>query len=95
MTSAEENNNKLRIDIYVPLDACACMYETFINQVFKVLIEYIRQIDFETKSINSEEARRLKINQNAVVIDGEKIIYSAFKLKKELPRLLKEKGILA
>ncbi|MHA1800081.1 MAG: hypothetical protein ACTSVY_16690 [Candidatus Helarchaeota archaeon] len=86
------SKNKLKIDIYVPLSACACMYENFMNQVFSVLMEYIDDIDFNTKDLNSAEAQELHLTQNSVVINGNKIITSSFKLKRELPKLLNERN---
>jgi len=89
-----EAKQKLKVDIFVPLNACACMYEHFINQVFSTMMEYVRLIDFETKSLNSEEARKLNLHENCVVIDGKKIITSPILLKKELRAALKEKYLI-
>jgi len=52
----------------------------------------MKHIDFETKNLNSEEARNLNINKKCVVVNGEKKFTSSFTLKKELPKLLKAKG---
>ncbi len=88
------NNGKLKVDIYVPLDACACEWDKFMNRIFKELTPYIKLIDHNTKNLNSDEARRLNIRSNCVVIDGEQKIPSSFLLKKELPKLLKAKGLI-
>jgi len=88
------NTDKLKIDIYVPLDSCACMWDQFINNIFSVLTPYIKQINFDTKNINSNEARQLKIFSNCVIVDGKKKIMSADDLKQQLPTLLKEKGLI-
>ena len=87
-------NNKLQVDIFVPLETCACTYENFIDRIFRVLTEYLNYIDFETKSLNSEEAKQLKLFDNCVVIEENQIITSSFKLKQELPVILKEKNLL-
>ncbi|MHA1386423.1 MAG: hypothetical protein ACTSR3_21950 [Candidatus Helarchaeota archaeon] len=94
VTEKKENSNKLSVDIFVPLDACACMYESFINRVFNVLMEYMRHIEFQTKSLNSDEAKKMGLSGNCVVLDGNKIVSNTFLLKKEIPKLLKEKGII-
>ena len=85
---------KLNIDVYVPLNDCACLYDKFMERIFSVLIDYMKYINFETKDINSEEAKMLKLHGNCVVIEGEKIITSSFQLKHQLSKILKEKNIL-
>jgi len=91
-----DNNalEKLKVDIYVPLDACACEWDKFMNRVFVELTPYMKHIDYNTKNLNSEEARKLNLRNNCVVIDGEKKFASSFTLKKELARLLKNKGLI-
>ena len=49
----------------------------------------MKYIDFETKNLNSEEARSLNLRNKCVVVNGEKKFTSSFSLKKELPKLLK------
>ncbi|MHA1309460.1 MAG: hypothetical protein ACTSQO_00910 [Candidatus Helarchaeota archaeon] len=87
-------NNKVKLDIFVPLNACACMFEGFLNQVFSNIMEYVRLVQFETKNLDSDEAKKLNLHGNSVVIDGEKIITSPYKLKRELKLKLKEKGLI-
>lgn len=89
-----EKNEKLDVDIFVPLNACACTYEAFINRVFAVLMDYTKYINFQTKSIHSDEAHKLNLNSNCVVLDGNRVISNTFLLKKELPKILKEKGLI-
>ena len=91
---SKEDNGKLNVDIFVPLDACACEWDKFMNRIFMVLTPYIKYINHETKNINSDEARRLNIRGNCVVIDGVKKIPSSVLLKSELPKLLKTKGLI-
>ncbi|NHI91067.1 MAG: hypothetical protein EAX96_01105 [Candidatus Lokiarchaeota archaeon] len=85
----EVKEKKIQVDIFVPLEACACIYEHFINSAFEVLMEYMDHVNFETKSLNSAEAQKLNLKQNSIVINGEKILTSSFALKKELLQLLK------
>jgi hypothetical protein len=92
--SKEENNGKLKVDIYVPLDACACEWDKFMNRVFVELTPYMKHIDFDTKNLNSEEAKNLNISGKCVVINGEKRFSSSFILKRELPKILKAQGII-
>ncbi|GAG57024.1 unnamed protein product [marine sediment metagenome] len=90
----EENNGKLKVDIYVPLDACTCEWDKFMNRIFVELTPYIKHIDYDTKNLNSVEARNLNLHNKCIVVDGEKKFPSSFTLKRELPRLLKAKGLI-
>jgi len=90
----EENNVKLKVDIWLPLDACSCEYENFINRVFVELTPYIKYIDYDTKNLNSEEARNLNLHSKCIVVDGEKKFSSSYILKRELPKLLKAKELI-
>jgi len=86
--------NKLYVDVFVPLNACECVWSQFMNLVFSTLAPYMKHIKFETKNLDSEEARKLNLTGNCVIIDGKKKFITSFALKKELPELLKEKGLL-
>jgi len=86
--------NKLSVDVFVPLNACECVWSQFMNLVFSTLAPYMKHIKFETKNLDSEEARKLNLTGNCVIIDGKKKFITSFALKKELPELLKEKGLL-
>ncbi|MHA2034887.1 MAG: hypothetical protein ACXACX_20715 [Candidatus Hodarchaeales archaeon] len=92
--SKEENNGKLKVDIFVPLDACACEWDKFMNRIFIELTPYMKHINFETKNLNSEEARNLNIRSKCILVDCEKKFSSSFVLKRELPKLLKAKGLI-
>ncbi|MFX1600513.1 MAG: hypothetical protein ACFFB6_07945 [Promethearchaeota archaeon] len=87
-------SEKLKVDIYVPLDACACEWDKFMNRVFVELTPYIKHIDYDTRNLNSKEARQLNLHNKCVLVDGDKKIVSSFTLKKELPKLLKAKGLI-
>ena len=92
--SSKNSSEKLKVDIYVPLDACACEWDKFINRIFVELTPYIKYIEYDTKNINSNEARQLNLRNKCIVIDGKKILNSSLTLKKELPGLLKAKGLI-
>jgi len=87
-------SQKLQIDIFVPLDMCSCVWDKYINRTFEILTPYIKYISFNTKNINSEEARKLNIYENCVVIDGKTKFTSSYVLKEQLPDILKQKGLL-
>ena len=86
--------NKLSVDVFVPLNACECVWSQFMNLIFSALAPYMKYIKFETKNLDSEEARKLNLTGNCVIIDGKKKFITSFALKNELPELLKEKGLL-
>ena len=88
------NPNKLTVDIYVPMDACACEWSQFMNLIFNVLTPHIKHIKHETKNLNSEEAQNLGLHGKCIVIDGEKKYTTSFALKRDLPKLLEEKGLV-
>jgi len=90
----EQSDNKLKIDIYVPLDACACEWDKFMNRIFEIMTPYLKYIDYDTKNLNSDEARNLNLHEKCLVIDEQIIITASYLLKKELPNLLKEKGFI-
>jgi len=93
-TTKSTYTDKLKLDIYVPLDACSCEWSQFMNLMFAAITPYIKHIKHETKSTNSEEARKLQIRNKCVLIDGEKKFTSSRALKNALPKLLEEKGLI-
>lgn len=88
------DTDKLYVDVFVPLNACECVWSQFMNLVFSALAPYMKHVKFETKNLDSEEARKLNLTGNCVIVDGKKKFITSFALKKELPELLKEKGLL-
>ena len=90
-----EIENKLKVDIYVPLDVCACEWDKFINRIFAVITPYMKYIKFDTKNLNSDEARNLNLNGNCVLVEGNKKYTASYLLKRDLPDLLKEKGLIS
>jgi len=89
-----KKENKIKVDIYVPLNVCACQWENFMNLVFQVITQYTKYIFYDTKNLDSEEARKLNLHGNSVVIDGNEIVKTSFALKKKLPEILKAKGLM-
>lgn len=92
--SDERDSEKLKVDIYVPLDACTYEWDQFMNRIFVELTPYIKHIEYDTKNLNSKEARQFNLHDKCIIIDGEKKFSSSFNLKKELPKLLKAKGLI-
>ncbi len=86
--------NQLKVEIFVPLDTCACMWSQFIDNIFRVLTPFMKYIDFETKNINSEEARNRNIYEKCVIIRDYQKFTASFNLKRKLPQILKEEGLI-
>lgn len=86
---------KIKVEIFVPLTACGCSYSHFLDQVQKILQPYLSKIDFEMKNAESDEAEKLGIFANAVVlknlpiIPNLKIYTQLHKLEIELPQYFK------
>ncbi|MFX1310793.1 MAG: hypothetical protein ACFE8C_13915 [Promethearchaeota archaeon] len=89
-----EIDNKLKVEIYIPLDACACEWDKFMNRIFEVLTPYMKYIKYNTKNLNSDEARNLNLHGNCVMVDGDKKYTTSYLLKRDLPDLLKERGLI-
>jgi hypothetical protein len=87
-------HSKLQVDIYVPLNACACEWSQFMNLIFSTITPYIKYIKHETKSLDSEEAREMGLFNKCVLIDREKKYTTSYALKRDLPKILKEKGLI-
>lgn len=86
-------NEKLKVDIYLPLQVCSCRWKSFMNRVFEVLTPYMQYIEHETKSLHSDEAGKMNLFSKCVMIEGEKIP-SVYALKKKLPKMLKKRGLI-
>lgn len=63
------------------------------NLIFTAITPYIKYIKHETRNLNSEEARKLNLRSKCVLVDGEKKYTTSYALKKDLPNLIKEKGL--
>lgn len=93
LNNSDKTPAKLQVDIYVPLNACACEWSQFMNLIFSVITPYIKYINHETKSLDSEEAREKGLFNKCVIIDGKKKYTTSYALKRDLPKLLEEKGL--
>lgn len=89
-------NEKIKVEIFVPLTACGCVYSHFLDQVQKILHPYLSKIDFEMKNAESIEAEKLGIFANAVVLKNlpqephVKIYTQLRKLECDIPLFFKE-----
>jgi len=88
-------NQKIKVEVFVPLTACGCTYSHFLEQVQKILIPYLSKIEFEMKNAESIEAEKLEIFANAVVVKNLptsphiKVYTQLRKLEQDLPQFFK------
>nr|MDO8116098.1 hypothetical protein [Candidatus Sigynarchaeota archaeon] len=85
----DSRQQKLKIDIYVPTSRCACDWERFMNTVFEALMPYLKEIDFDTKNSESDEAKARKLPIQCIVV-GDEVFNSASSLKAKLPALIRD-----
>ncbi len=48
-----------------------CQWQSIMNRVFEILTPYINHIEYETKSLHSDEAVKMNLFHKCVMIDGE------------------------
>lgn len=63
-----DSSKKVKLDIFIPLNACSCAYSHFMDNVMKSIDPFKSKIDFQIKSTDSQEADQLNLLQMAVVI---------------------------
>jgi hypothetical protein len=84
----QKQQQKLKVDIYVPTSRCACEWEGFMNGVFEALMPHLKEIDFDTKNSESDDAKARKLPVECIVV-GEAVFNSASSLKNMLPELIR------
>ncbi len=52
----------MNISVFVPLSACSCVFEKFLNRAFDILIPFKEHMDFEVKDITGPERSKFKTN---------------------------------
>ncbi len=59
----------LNISVFVPLSACSCVFEKFLNRAFDILIPFKEHMDFEVKDIIGPERSQFKIGKETVMVE--------------------------
>ena len=59
------------------------------NTVFEALMPYLKEIDFDTKNSESDEAKARKLPIQCIVV-GDEVFNSASSLKAKLPALIRD-----
>ncbi|NMC05201.1 MAG: hypothetical protein GYA24_08320 [Candidatus Lokiarchaeota archaeon] len=84
-----QQKRKLKVDIYVPTSRCSCDWEGFMNVVFEALMPHLKEIEFDTKNSESNEAKSRKLPVHCIVV-GDEVFTSASALKARLPALIQQ-----
>jgi hypothetical protein len=63
------DTNEIYIEIFVPLSSCSCVYDSYLDQVFKILNPYKNHVKFEVKNADSPEGDKYNILQNSIIIN--------------------------
>ncbi|MEM1658602.1 MAG: hypothetical protein QXK94_06170 [Candidatus Jordarchaeales archaeon] len=85
--------SKVKVDIFIPVGACACQFAGFMDKVFNVLMKYRDKVEFEIKSSLSDEAKNYKIGSKGVVLNGVEVFTEHFKpdkLEKAIEQAIKK-----
>jgi hypothetical protein len=59
----------LNISVFVPLSACSCVFEKFLNRAFDILIPFKEHMDFEVKDIIGPERSQYNIGKETVMVE--------------------------
>jgi hypothetical protein len=62
------DREKLKIAVFVPLSACACVYSHYLDRVWEETIPYKEYIEFEVKDIRTSELDGFTLLQNSIII---------------------------
>jgi len=93
MMKSQSPEKILKLEVFVLLDNCTCMFEHYIDRVFKIILPYKSQIRFDVKNVRGQEAIAYKLSQNAVVVNGEKVFNSLDGLERFLQEYFNKKEI--
>ena len=71
-------NNKIKVEVFVPLGSCACNFAPLMEKVVHVTSKFKDSVEVQTKSIKSSEASKYGVQDTCVVINGKVKIPSDF-----------------
>jgi hypothetical protein len=64
----------VKIILFVPLGACSCTYQNFIDRAWDVMMPFNAKLDVEMKDVSSPEGDAHDVFQNTILVleDGTK-----------------------
>jgi len=71
-------NNKIKVEVFVPLGSCACNFAPLMEKVVHVTSKFKDSVEVQTKSIKSSEASKYGVQDTCVVVNGKIKIPSDF-----------------
>ena len=71
-------NNKIKVEVFVPLGSCVCNFAPLMEKVVHVTSKFKDSVEVQTKSIKSSEASKYGVQDTCVVINGKVKIPSDF-----------------
>jgi hypothetical protein len=71
-------NNKIKVEVFVPLGSCVCNFAPLMEKVVHVTLKFKDSVEVQTKSIKSSEASKYGVQDTCVVINGKVKIPSDF-----------------
>jgi hypothetical protein len=65
-------NKKYFFDVFVPLGACTCNFEHFLDYIYKLVHPFKKYVEVRVKNSGTQEAEDLKILGNEILVkDGK------------------------
>jgi len=74
--------NKLKIEVFLPFGSCACSFAALMEKVGNVASKFKDNVDVQTKSTNSKEAREYGVQGSCVIVDGSVRLPADFEEKR-------------
>lgn len=64
-------DKKVKVEVFIPTGSCACMWQSFMDKLWSVVLEFKDRIDFEVKPAFSDAALKYGLRSTkAVVVNG-------------------------
>jgi len=71
-------NDKVKVEVFVPLGSCVCNFAPLMEKVGHVTSKFKDLVEVQTKSTKSSEASRYGVQDMCVVVNGEAKLRSDF-----------------
>jgi hypothetical protein len=73
-SDSSKEESKAKVEIFTSFGGCGCSGASFMDRVWKVLLEFRDRVDFTTKSLDSPEADQYRVIGSFVVVDGQTVL---------------------
>ena len=65
--------NKVKVEVFVPLDSCVCNFSPLMEKVGHTTSKYKDCVDIQVKSTKSSEAVKYGIKDTCIVVNGKQL----------------------